>query len=96
MFNIGLPEILIIFIIVVIFVNPKELPGLFRKLGRGVQQIRRMREDFTQSLRDVQEDLGLTNPGTRGAYGSTDGVRSARDPGDAKRRPEWWNEGGGI
>ena len=66
MFNIGLPELLVIVLVVVVFLNPRELPGFFRKLGRGVQQIKHMREEFTRSLRDVQEDLGLTDRGTRG------------------------------
>jgi sec-independent protein translocase protein TatB len=98
MFNIGLPEMLVIVFVVVLFVDPKQLPGLFRNIGKGVQQIRRMREEFTRSMRDVQNDLGLTNVGSSGA---PDGAMAERPleagkSGTAKRCPETWDEGGGI
>ena len=98
MFNIGLPELLIIILVVILFISPKQLPGLFRKVGRGVQQIRRMREEFTQSLRDVQEDLGLMDRGTPGTHvgGAREGPRRAAASAAAERRTGSWDEGGGI
>jgi Sec-independent protein translocase protein TatA len=98
MFNIGLPELLIIVLAVIVFISPKQLPGFFRKVGTGVAKIKGMREEFTRSLRDVQEDLGLTERGTPGAQGGTqrEGPRRAGSTGAAERRPASWDEGGGI
>ena len=97
MFNIGLPELMIIVLVVIVFISPKELPGFLRKLGRGVQQIRHMREQFTRSMREIQDDLGLTDSGARGAQGGAtrEGPRRAASAA-AERRTGSWDEGGGI
>ena len=44
MFGLGFVEILIIFLVVIIFINPKDLPKVFRRLGRLVQQLRDIRD----------------------------------------------------
>ena len=62
MFRIGLPEILIVLAVVVILVKPKDLPGFFRKVGRGVRQLRGMRQDFTRSVREMQDELDRAAP----------------------------------
>ena len=62
MFRIGLPEILIVLAVVVILVKPKDLPGFFRKVGRGVRQLRGLREEFTRSVREMQDDLDRAAP----------------------------------
>jgi Sec-independent protein translocase protein TatA len=62
LFRIGLPEILIVLAVVVILVKPKDLPGFFRKVGRGVRQLRGLREEFTQSVREMRDDLDRAAP----------------------------------
>jgi Sec-independent protein translocase protein TatA len=57
MFGVGFPEILIIILVIVLFVNPKELPGFFRKFGRLVQQIRDMRESFTRDMKELEKEI---------------------------------------
>ena len=98
MFNIGLPELMIIVLVVIVFISPKELPGFLRKLGRGVQQIRHMREQFARSMREIQDDLGLTDSGTRGAQGGAtrEGPRRAAASAAEERRTGSSDEGGGI
>jgi Sec-independent protein translocase protein TatA len=98
MFNIGLPEILIIAFVAVIFIDPKQLPGLFRNLGKGVQQMKRMREDFTKGIQEVQNDLGLADSGPRRQPDSLQRKGPSRQsgPGPAGSEAETWNEGEGI
>ncbi len=55
MFGIGLPELVVIVVVFFIFMNPKQLPSFFRKLGKVFRQMRRMREDFLQSLNGFEK-----------------------------------------
>jgi Sec-independent protein translocase protein TatA len=56
MFGIGLPELLIIGVLILLFVNPKDMPSLFRRIGKTVNEMRKMREHFLETLRE--SDLG--------------------------------------
>jgi len=59
MFGIGIPEILIIALVAIIFLNPKDLPGLFRNLGKSYQQVKRMREDFMKEVTDIKNGFDV-------------------------------------
>ncbi len=48
MFDIGLPELMVIFVVAVIVFGPDRLPDFARQAGRFVRQVRQ----FTQSARD--------------------------------------------
>ena len=41
------------------FIKPEQLPGLFRSLGKGVRQVRRLRDEVMQGVGEVKKDLGL-------------------------------------
>ena len=71
MFGIGIPEILIIALVAIVFLNPKDLPGLFRNVGKGYHQIRRMREDFLKEVNDIKQGFDIT--GTAGGSNSPTG-----------------------
>ena len=64
MFNVGLPEIVIIILVVVVFVNPKELPGFFRKIGKFVQQMKEMRETFIRSVEEIKNQVSMAETTT--------------------------------
>jgi sec-independent protein translocase protein TatB len=71
MFGIGLPELLIIGVLILLFVNPKEMPSLFRKVARAVNEMRKMREGFLKGMRDL--DPG--SEGSENARETSDKVR---------------------
>lgn len=50
MFNLGLSEIILISIIALIFIGPKQLPEIARTLGRALNELKRASEDLTGSI----------------------------------------------
>lgn len=50
MFNLGLSEIILISIIALIFIGPKQLPEIARALGRTLNELKRATEDLTDSF----------------------------------------------
>jgi len=54
-FDIGLPELMVIFVVAVIVFGPDRLPDFARQAGRFIRQVRQ----FTQSARDdIRSELG--------------------------------------
>lgn len=50
MFNLGLSEIVLISIIALIFIGPKQLPEIARTIGRALNELKRASEDLTSSI----------------------------------------------
>jgi sec-independent protein translocase protein TatA len=46
-FNIGVPELMLIFIIALIFVGPRRLPEIGRSIGKIMRDLRQMSQEFT-------------------------------------------------
>ncbi len=63
MFGIGLPELVIIFVVALLVLGPQRLPEVARMLGRAYGQLRRASEEFQQTIRqdiavlERQEDV---------------------------------------
>ena len=49
-FNIGTPELILIFIIALIFVGPRRLPEVAREIGKILSDLRKMSQEFTTDL----------------------------------------------
>ena len=57
--NIGFPELVIIFIVVLLLFGPKRLPDLGRSLGRGLAEFRRASTDLKNSIEREVESAEL-------------------------------------
>ncbi|MBY0352036.1 twin-arginine translocase TatA/TatE family subunit [Tabrizicola sp.] len=78
-------ELLVVGIVALVIIGPKDLPGMFRELGRITAKIRAMGREFSRAMeqaakesgvKDVADDLRkVTSPGAMGL----DAVKSAAD-----------------
>lgn len=50
MFGIGTSEILIILLIALLVLGPKELPKIARTIGRGMRQLQRAKDELRETL----------------------------------------------
>jgi len=50
MFGVGLPELLLILVLALIFIGPGKLPDVARSLGRGLREFRRATDDFKNAV----------------------------------------------
>jgi Tat protein translocase TatB subunit len=56
MFNVGGPELLVIFLVALIVLGPSKLPEAARQLGKATQEFRRMSTGFRAELRDALDE----------------------------------------
>ena len=63
MFDIGWSEILVIAVVAIVVVGPKELPRMLRSFGKTMGSVRRMSNDFKrqfdEALREAEREAGL-------------------------------------
>ncbi len=67
MFDIGWTEMLVVAVVAILFVGPKELPAMLRTFGKSVKKVRTLAGDFQRQFDDALKDAEL------------DGVKSAID-----------------
>lgn len=61
MFNIGLPELILIFIIALVVVGPDKLPKVARTLGRAFAQVKGALEDVKETIEE-EAKKEIVNP----------------------------------
>ena len=59
MFDMGWSELLLIGIVALIVVGPKDLPVLFRNVGQFVGKARGMAREFTRAMEDAAKESGV-------------------------------------
>jgi sec-independent protein translocase protein TatB len=92
-FGLGFGEMVVLGIVLLVVVGPKELPRLLRGLGKGINKLRRMSSDLREQSgideiikeEGLREDLDALRSLSRGRAGLVEGlVNSASKP---ARRP---------
>src|SRR6266571_363716 len=59
MFDIGWSELVVIAVVALIAIGPKELPGVLRATGQWMGKIRRMANEFQDQFRDAMREAEL-------------------------------------
>ena len=57
MFGIGLPELVIIVVIALIFIGPKQLPGVMRSVGKGLVDLKRASNDIRHTVQTEMDNI---------------------------------------
>jgi sec-independent protein translocase protein TatB len=61
MFDIGWGELLVIGIVALVVIGPKELPGVVRTLGQSMAKLRRMAADFQHQFNEAMREAELAD-----------------------------------
>lgn len=92
MFDIGFAELMVIGIVSLIVVGPKDLPGMFRTVGRYVGKAKGMAREFQRSMEDAADATGLKDVTSdfKDMASGLDDVKSVMNPGSmgAKKAKE--------
>ena len=60
MFGLGLPEILVIFVIALIVFGPKKLPDLGRSIGRAMAELKKASDEFQETVKSEMKEVEKT------------------------------------
>lgn len=91
MFGLSWGELLVVGIVALIVIGPKDLPGLFRTLGEFTGKARRMAREFSNAMEAAADESGVkdlsktinaaANPKKFGTDAIRDSVKSSIAPG---------------
>ncbi len=77
MFGLGLPELIVIFVIALVVFGPKKLPDLGKSIGRAMAEFKKAQQDFQESVQsEMREVEKKTNLEEFKALGSIDAQTS--------------------
>ena len=57
MFGIGLPEMIIIAVVALIFIGPDKLPGVLRSIGKGLVELKRATSDVRITVQEEMQKI---------------------------------------
>lgn len=61
MFGIGTGELIVILLIAIIVLGPKEIPRIARTLGRGMREIQRAKDELKKNIEFEDDDFNEIN-----------------------------------
>jgi len=59
MFGLGWAEIMVVGVVALIVIGPKELPVVFRKVGQFIGKAKAMAREFTTAMNEAADESGL-------------------------------------
>ena len=77
MFSIGLPEIGIIFLVLILFIKPEDIPNVFHTLGRWYHQLRRVYTGVTDEFREISYQLDVKSSSPHNGNSKSESSRSS-------------------
>lgn len=60
MFGLGFGELILIFVIALIFIGPKKLPELAKGLGQGLKEFQKAAKGFTDQVQETVKEVKPT------------------------------------
>lgn len=91
-FNLGLSEIILISVIALIFIGPKQLPEIARALGRALNELKRASEDLSSTIINPKNFINNkdehTNPSSHGGYEGHEAYESSESLESSENRKE--------
>jgi sec-independent protein translocase protein TatB len=80
MFDIGWSELVVIGVVALIVIGPKELPGLLRNIGQVMTKLRRMASEFQGQFQDALREAELDDLRKQAEKFSSDIAAAAGNP----------------
>ncbi len=57
MFNLGMPEIILILVVALIVLGPRKLPEMAKSLGKGLREFRKAADDLKEGIeKDLRDE----------------------------------------
>ena len=78
MFDLGWTELLVVGVVALIVVGPKDLPVLFRNVGRFVGKAKGMAREFSRAMNDAADEAGVKDM-AQGLKAASNPVGTAMD-----------------
>jgi sec-independent protein translocase protein TatA len=60
MFGLGIPELIVIFVIALVVFGPKKLPDLGKSLGRAMAEFKKAQQEFQESMQAEMKEVQKT------------------------------------
>ncbi len=60
MFGLGVPELIVIFVIALLVFGPKKLPDLGKSIGRAMAEFRKASQDFQETVQAEMKEVEKT------------------------------------